>query len=88
MIYYAGWLLLVWISLSVSLVAFLWGLRSGQFSDQERARYLPLGKDLLDHPLIAAHRRKRKVQSAALLIVVLIGFSAFAAALMMSIHLR
>jgi cbb3-type cytochrome oxidase maturation protein len=42
MIYSFGWLTLVIISLAVSLVAFIWGVVSGQFSDQTRARYLPL----------------------------------------------
>lgn len=88
MIYYAGWLFLVIISLCISLAAFVWGLRSGQFSDQERARYLPLGKDLLDRPVVAAPRRKQKVHSAALLAIVLIGLSVFAIALVMSIHYR
>jgi cbb3-type cytochrome oxidase maturation protein len=88
MIYYAGWLFLVVISLSVSLAAFIWGLRSGQFSDQDRARYLPLSRDLLTEPITAAPRRKQKVHSAALLIVILIGLSAFATALVMSIHYR
>jgi cbb3-type cytochrome oxidase maturation protein len=88
MIYYAGWLFLVYISLIISLVAFLWGLRSGQFSDQERARYLPLGKDLLVQPIVAAPRRKQKVHSAALLVVIILGLSAFATALALSIHYR
>jgi cbb3-type cytochrome oxidase maturation protein len=42
MIYSFGWLTLVIISLAVSLVAFVWGVENGQFSDQARARYLPL----------------------------------------------
>ncbi|MCU0587194.1 MAG: cbb3-type cytochrome oxidase assembly protein [Syntrophobacteraceae bacterium] len=29
----------------VSLVVFIWALRSGQFRDQQRARYLPLEED-------------------------------------------
>jgi cbb3-type cytochrome oxidase maturation protein len=88
MIYYSGWLFLVYISLIISLVAFLWGLRSGQFSDQERARYLALGKDLLTQPAVAAPRRKQKVYSAALLVVIILGLSAFATALVISIHYR
>jgi cbb3-type cytochrome oxidase maturation protein len=88
MIYYAGWLFLVVISLCISLAAFMWGLRSGQFSDQERARYLALGKDLLAQPIVAAPRRKQKVHSAALLLVILLGFSVFATVLAVSIHYR
>jgi cbb3-type cytochrome oxidase maturation protein len=37
-----GWIALLAISLMISLCAFLWAVRSGQFSDQGRARFLPL----------------------------------------------
>ena len=40
--YFSGWIILVAFSLFISLTAFLWGFQSGQFSDQERARFLPL----------------------------------------------
>jgi cbb3-type cytochrome oxidase maturation protein len=40
--YYVPWTILVIISLWVSVVGFIWALKSGQFSDQNRARYLPL----------------------------------------------
>ncbi len=43
--YYWPWVFLVVASLWVSLAAFFWGLKSGQFSDQTRARYLPLRDD-------------------------------------------
>jgi cbb3-type cytochrome oxidase maturation protein len=42
MLYYFPWLILIVISLSTALGAFIWALGSGQFSDQERARFLPL----------------------------------------------
>jgi cbb3-type cytochrome oxidase maturation protein len=48
--YSSGWLALVIISLAASLVAFIWGLASGQFSDQARARYLPLCDDVPVEP--------------------------------------
>ena len=70
MIYYVGWLFLVGISLSVSLVAFIWALRAGQFSDQERARYLPLGKDLLSEPIVVAGRAKRRAHTVVLCLAV------------------
>lgn len=85
MMYYAGWLVLVSLSLGVSLVAFLWGLRSGQFSDPERARYLPLGRDLLSQPASVAPARRRRAQSVALLAIVFLGIAAFAAALGLSL---
>ena len=65
MIYYIGWLFLVGISLSVSLAAFIWALRAGQFSDQERARYLPLGKDLLSEPIVPVSRAKRRANTVS-----------------------
>ncbi len=40
--YYLPWILLLVLSLWASLAAFLWALKRGQFSEQERARYLPL----------------------------------------------
>ena len=88
MIYYAGWLFLVGISLSVSLVAFIWALRAGQFSDQERARYLPLGKDLLSQPIMVAGRAKRRVHNVALCLIVAMCFIAFAAALGLGLYHR
>ncbi len=86
MIYYAGWLYLVVVSLLVSLVAFIWGLRSGQFSDQERARYLPLSADLLSEPIVTAGPRKRKAHSAAFLVIIALALVAFVTALILSIH--
>jgi cbb3-type cytochrome oxidase maturation protein len=86
--YYAGWLFLVAISLGVSIVAFLWGLRSGQFSDQDRARFLPLGTDLLSEPVVVASRARRRMQSWALAAVILVCVAAFGAAVVLSIHYR
>jgi cbb3-type cytochrome oxidase maturation protein len=51
-VFYYEWVSLVLISLWVSFVAFMWGLRSGQFRDQERARYLPLVGELADAPKV------------------------------------
>ncbi|MGC1402093.1 MAG: cbb3-type cytochrome oxidase assembly protein CcoS [Thermodesulfobacteriota bacterium] len=44
--YFSAWVILIAFSLWVSLLAFFWGLQSGQFSDQDRARYLPLRDSL------------------------------------------
>ena len=45
MLYYVPWILLITASLAASLIAFLWALRNGQFSEQQRARYLPLREE-------------------------------------------
>jgi cbb3-type cytochrome oxidase maturation protein len=37
--YFAAYII---IGLSISLVLFCWAVRTGQFQDQQRARYLPL----------------------------------------------
>lgn len=88
MIYYAGWLFLVVISLGVSIAAFIWGLRSGQFSDQDRARYLPLSEDLLSKPIESAGHRRQKMQTGALIVIFLLGLTAVITALALSIHYR
>jgi cbb3-type cytochrome oxidase maturation protein len=50
-LYYLPWIMLLVISLWVSLAAFFWAFRNGQFADQERARYLPLrGERVMDAP--------------------------------------
>lgn len=40
--YYAGWVVLILLGVGCGAWGFLWALRSGQFSEQERARFLPL----------------------------------------------
>ncbi len=47
--YYLPWVLLVIVSVWAALAGFFWGLSNGQFSDQQRARYLPL-RDLSGAP--------------------------------------
>ncbi len=40
--YYPYFVTYILAGFSISLVVFLWALKTGQFSDQRRARYLPL----------------------------------------------
>ncbi len=42
MSYYVPWILLLAAGLGASFMGFFWALAHGQFSDQDRARYLPL----------------------------------------------
>ncbi len=42
MLYYVPFIFLMILSLVSGIVLFIWAHRSGQFSDQSRARYLPL----------------------------------------------
>ncbi|MGD2184655.1 MAG: cbb3-type cytochrome oxidase assembly protein CcoS [Desulfobacterales bacterium] len=52
----------------ISLVVFFWALNSGQFKDQQRARFLPLQNDLQTQP--AKVPRFARFQTAALFTLV------------------
>ena len=52
----------------ISLVVFFWALNSGQFKDQQRARFLPLQNDLQTKP--AKVPRFARIQTVALLTLV------------------
>jgi len=52
----------------ISLVVFFWALNSGQFKDQQRARFLPLHNDLQSQP--AKTPRFARIQTYALLLLV------------------
>jgi len=47
--YVLGWMGLVAVSLWISLIAFVWAVKSGQFAEQQRLRYMPL-RDQPDGP--------------------------------------
>jgi cbb3-type cytochrome oxidase maturation protein len=57
----AYWVILVIISVGLSLAAFIWGLRSGQFADPERARYLAISERSLAPPVAEPGRITREV---------------------------
>ena len=52
----------------ISLVVFFWALNSGQFKDQQRARFLPLQNDLQTKPTKIP--RFARIQTFALLTLV------------------
>ena len=83
--YYSGWIMLVSISLWVSLLAFVWALRTGQFAFQQgRARYLPLAGEYLPAPP-GSRGNKRAIESYALLAVAAIGLVGILSAIMVSL---
>lgn len=45
MFYYLYLIVLIVISLWIAIVSFIWAVQTGQFSGQNRARYLPLRDD-------------------------------------------
>ena len=82
--YFYGWITLVVISLWMSLVAFIWALRSGQFSDQGRARYLPLRNEYSPAP--AKNPSKITVEVYALLFIGGIGLLGLLAPVLLSLY--
>jgi cbb3-type cytochrome oxidase maturation protein len=81
--YYLSWIVLIVVSLWVSLVAFLWALRTGQFSDQTRARYLPLSDESL--PAVRKRRPGRTVEVYALALLLGMGLLAMTGAVLLTL---
>jgi cbb3-type cytochrome oxidase maturation protein len=69
------WTILVVLSLWVSLMGFIWALKSGQFSDQDRARYLPLRDEI--HFASVKNPAKFSVEVYVLFAILGIGCSIF-----------
>ncbi len=81
--YYFGWMALVAFSLWVSVLAFFWAMRDGQFEDQQRARYLPLSHETnLDDP--AADPLKGKKEKMAFWVISALVISALGAAVLLT----
>lgn len=78
-----GWIGLVVASLWISVIAFIWAARSGQFADQSRARYLALGEDI--SPTAPGPAARGRPESYALLGVTLLGALAMVAAIALSL---
>ncbi len=68
---------------AISLVVFLWALRNGQFSDQQRARYLPLDEEVDRGP--AKVSRMNRLEAYALLALATSGLLASGAVLLFSL---
>ncbi len=81
---YTSWISLVMISLWVSVAAFVWALRNGQFADQGRARYLPLSDELLLSPV--THPSKLTAGAYALLSIVILGLLGIVGSLVLSLR--
>ena len=67
----------------ISLVVFFWALNSGQFRDQQRARFLPLQNDLQQPP--ARVPRFARIQTFALLTLVCLCLASAAAVVIFSL---
>lgn len=82
--YYPYFIAYITIGLTLSLVVFYWALKTGQFGDQQRARYLPL-KDDGDAPPVKATRLGR-IEIYGLFILATAGLGATAAVLALALY--
>lgn len=80
--FYIGWIVLTATGILTSIWVFVWALRTGQFSEQGRARYLPLE----DEPLrpYVADPSKLPIEVYVLLGVFGIGIVAMASTIVFS----
>ena len=85
--FYLGWILLTATGILSSIAVFIWALRAGQFSDQGRARYLPLGDGFPNAPVKNPSRLSLEVY--VLVLVFVIGLLAMAASVALTFfHLK
>jgi cbb3-type cytochrome oxidase maturation protein len=69
--YYFFFIIFIFSGLFFGIVVFLWALKSGQFKEQQRARYLPL-EDELEAPQKEISRSS-KLQSYVLFGILIFG---------------
>jgi nitrogen fixation-related uncharacterized protein len=81
--FYVWWIGLIAAALWVSIAAFVWAIQSGQFTDQSRARYLPLRDEVLTPPAENEHPSRLPVEVYVLMIVVGIGLLSIAMTLLL-----
>lgn len=82
--YYPYFVSYMTLGLAISLVVFLWALNNGQFRDQQRARYLPLGDD--DEGQAAHVSRFGRFETYALFVLAAAGIAASAAVLIFALY--
>lgn len=82
--YFPYFIAYILVGLAISLVAFFWALRNGQFQDQQRARYLPLRGDADGEPVKAT--RFSRLETIGLFILATAGLAATAAVLAYALY--
>ena len=71
------------VGLVISLLAFFWALKNGQFKDQKRARFLPLADE--QEPPATKVAKIKPYEIYTLIFLVLAGLAVSAAALVFSL---
>lgn len=81
--YYPYFIAYMLVGFAISLVVFFWALGSGQFKDQDRARYLPLERG--DEPGVSKLSRVGRYEAYGLVVLVTLGLMATGAVLLFAI---
>jgi cbb3-type cytochrome oxidase maturation protein len=84
--YFPYFIAYIAIGLVISLPVFFWALRSGQFQDQQRARFLPLRDPAGEKPVQAT--RLARWEIFTLFLLASAGLAASAAALVFAVYIR
>jgi cbb3-type cytochrome oxidase maturation protein len=82
-LYYPYFVAYMLVGFGISLLVFFWALGSGQFKDQERARYLPLEQG--EEPRASKISRAGRYEAYGLLLLVALGLMATGAVLLFAI---
>ncbi len=81
---YIAWLSLIAVGIGISIMVFLWALKNGQFADQARARYLPLGEEVPLSPAEVSRRLPAEVY--ALIIIITLGILSILSTITLTIY--
>lgn len=81
--FYLAWIVLTATGIGVSIVVFIWAIKSGQFADQGRARYLPLSVGSPDPPADKPSRLSAEVY--VLIFILAMGFVALGSAVTLTL---
>ncbi len=82
--YFPYFIAYIVIGISISLLVFFWAVKSGQFQDQERARFLPLRDEPGDGPVKMSRFSRWEVYG--LFFLAGAGLAATAAVLMFAVY--
>jgi cbb3-type cytochrome oxidase maturation protein len=82
--YFPYFVAYITIGLTISLLLFYWGLKNGQFRDQQRARFLPLRDEPAQAPVHTSRASRWEVYGLFFLAVA--GLSASAVILLYALY--
>ncbi len=83
--YFPYFIAYIGIGIIISLVVFSWALKTGQFQDQQRARFLPLRDDMGTPPVKTS--RAHRVEVYGLFVLAVAGLAASAGVLVYALYL-